>query len=389
MTGRNSATIKRGREEKNSPEAQQRSKQRATLDYWLGIPPPVSTSNRFDALAVAGGSTDNSNSNGGKPQDKVQSEPKPPPIYVHGVEQINPLRELLDKCAPNGYALKVNKGNEVRIQVNTSEHYRVILKELQDKGTDLHSYQFKNERSFRVVLRGLHQSTATDEIKEELEKMGHTVKNISNIRDRITKAPMPMFYVDLKQNPNNREIYDINRFMHSVVVIEPPRKKREIPQCERCQRYGHTQSFCSRPYRCVKCDSPHSSKECLRRIRDEHVVCTNCGLNHPSNYRGCRVHKELQQKLFPKLRERAFARERGNSARRNETHSYADVMRNQNNTDENSVPQISHAPPAAEQTRSTDMDDLKSMMKMLMENMSTMMKLLTTLVTQKSSQNSI
>ena len=42
--------------------------------------------------------------------------------------------------------------------------------------------------------------------------------------------------------------------MNSIVKIEPPFiKKKEIAQCKRCQRYGHTQKYCNHDHRCVKC----------------------------------------------------------------------------------------------------------------------------------------
>lgn len=34
------------------------------------------------------------------------------------------------------------------------------------------------------------------------------------------------------------------------------------------------------------------------------VKCYNCEGNHPASYKGCEVRKQLQQKLYPKLREK-------------------------------------------------------------------------------------
>ena len=51
----------------------------------------------------------------------------------------------------------------------------------------LHTYQLKQERPFRVVLRNIHHSVDLDELKFELQTFGHEVTNISNIRHRVTK----------------------------------------------------------------------------------------------------------------------------------------------------------------------------------------------------------
>jgi len=40
----------------------------------------------------------------------------------------------------------------------------------------------KQDRAYRVAIRNLHYSILTDEIKEELQKKGHAVRNILNIR---------------------------------------------------------------------------------------------------------------------------------------------------------------------------------------------------------------
>lgn len=38
--------------------------------------------------------------------------------------------------------------------------------------------------------------------------------------------------------------------------------------------------------------------------KSNEIKCYNCGENHPASYKGCTVRKQLQQKLFPKLRQK-------------------------------------------------------------------------------------
>ena len=74
---------------------------------------------------------------------------------------------------------------------------------------------------------------------------------------------------------------------NKVIQIEPPRvNKRNIPQCARCQQYGHTRTYCNKPFACVKCGGPHNSKDCSKR-KDTLAKCTLSGGNHPANYKGC------------------------------------------------------------------------------------------------------
>lgn len=56
----------------------------------------------------------------------------------------------------------------------------------------------------------------------------------------------------LEQKENNKDIYNINQLLNTIVSFEQAYKKREIPQCTRCQTYGHTKNYCFKGPRCVK-----------------------------------------------------------------------------------------------------------------------------------------
>ena len=202
-------------------------------------------------------------------QSKTQQiAPRAPPIYVAGVQNIHPLKELLLKIAGDDFELKALQGNQVKIQPKPSKKYSTIIKALAEKHTEFHTYQPKENRSFRVVLRGLHYSTNTQDIKTEIENLGHTVVNIFNIKQSRTNIPLPLFFIDLKQNPNNKEIYSIETLHYTKVTFEPPRPKRSISQCTKCQHYGHTQAYCFHTSRCVKCARNHHTKQCSRQEKN-------------------------------------------------------------------------------------------------------------------------
>ena len=116
-----------------------------------------------------------------------------------------------------------------------------------------------------------------------------------------------MHFIDIKPHDNNKEIYKINTLLNTIEQFEPPHAKREFPQCMRCQKFGHTKTYCRNNPRCVKCTAEHLTNDCPRNVRDDNVKCFNCNEKHPANYRGCIVHKQIQQKLYPRLRERNIA----------------------------------------------------------------------------------
>jgi hypothetical protein len=127
-----------------------------------------------------------------------------------------------------------------------------------------HTYQLKENRAFRIVIKHLHFSTNLQEIEQELNKEGHKVRNILNARSQMTKEPFNLFFVDLEPATNNKEIYKLARLQNKTTATEPPRKAKGIPQCMQCQRYGHTRSYCNKPYVCVKCGGSHTTQSCKK-----------------------------------------------------------------------------------------------------------------------------
>lgn len=223
---------------------------------------------------------------------------KPPPIFVPGVinvpEFINCLRQ---KVSQSDFSYKMYK-EEVKILPNTVEAYRLLIRSLNDKNAMYHTYQLKHERTFRVVLRNMHYSIDKDSIIHALHELGHRVRNIHNIQHRVTKEPLPLFYIDLEPQPNNKEIYDIKYLLHAKISFEPPYKKKDVVQCARCQLYGHTKKYCKRLPRCIKCGNDHLSNTC-QKDKSTPATCALCSGNHPANYKGCVVYQDIVRRRYP------------------------------------------------------------------------------------------
>lgn len=103
-----------------------------------------------------------------------------------------------------------------------------------------------------------------------------------------------MFFVNIEPSLNNPKVKDIEFIYHTRVKIEDPKKTNEIVQCTRCQQYGHTKNNCMRPYRCVKCAGEHKTTDCPKKDRNTPATCALCFGDHPANYKGCQVYKEIR-----------------------------------------------------------------------------------------------
>lgn len=96
------------------------------------------------------------------------------------------------------------------------------------------------------------------------------------------------------RNEDIKNIFAIEEILHMKVQIEAVKRSSLIPQCKKCQSYGHTQNYCNKTPRCVKCVGIHATKEC-KKPKETPPKCVNCGDPHPANYRGCTVGRELQR----------------------------------------------------------------------------------------------
>lgn len=164
--------------------------------------------------------------------------------------------------------------------------------------------------------------------------------------------------------------------MKSKIRFEPPHVKREVMQCQNCQRYGHSKNYCHRSPRCVKCAGDHLTKNCERKTKSKDVKCINCQGNHPANYRGCIVAKEIQKRKYPPLRPRQLG---ANTQYVQPGVSYAQ----QTNT--NGPDQITTTcNPQSVQTTSQQQTEtkLEMLVAKLMERMDTMLNLLTAMITK-------
>lgn len=186
-----------------------------------------------------------------------------------------------------------------------------------------------------------------------------------------------MFFLDIEPKENNKEIYEVKYLLHCKITIEAVRQTRQIPQCANCLRLGHTKNFCKRPTRCVKCGGFHNSKTCEVKQRKD-LKCALCEQNHPANYRGCKVYKELQQKKFPALRLKTTtpqvqSKTQDTSSIRREGRSFASAVRNEGENN-----------PATQDTSSKQSGDiiskLEKMFEQMFQRMDTMMQIVSKLL---------
>lgn len=226
--------------------------------------------------------------------DVVQPIPAPPPIFVSNIDNFIKLRtDLIDLIGTKNFSCKSTSKN-LKIETKDSDSYRKVIRYLKGKQIEHHTYQAREDRAFRIVVRNIHPSTPTSEIGIAITEIGYSVRNVSNVLHRTSRQPLPLFFVDLDPAEINNEIFHLKNLLHTKISVEEPHKRHELIQCTNCQDYGHSKTYCAHPPRCVRCIGQHLTTNCTQP-KDQPPTCTLCGGNHTASYRGCTTHKNLQR----------------------------------------------------------------------------------------------
>jgi hypothetical protein len=133
--------------------------------------------------------------------------PRPPPIFVYDVinypQMINHLAEVTEG---ENYSTRSMAYNIIKMNCNSPETYGKMITFMKENNITYQSYQPKDERPYRVVIKHLHHTVDLKDMIDELSELGYKVRNIINAKHRQTKEPLNLFFVDLESAHNNKEV---------------------------------------------------------------------------------------------------------------------------------------------------------------------------------------
>lgn len=237
---------------------------------------------------------------------KAKKELPPPPINVIGIKDHAKIKELIANSEAGECKLISLRNDVWKINTSTPDHYRKLAEYLKNEGLEWYTYEDKNSRPIKVMARGLHPSCDPLEIIEDIKEKGLQILNATNIKKRVKatdsngysimeQRSLPLFMLTFKKEEDIHNIFTISSILSIKVKIEALRKATNIiPQCKKCQGFNHTEKYCHKNIKCVKCANNHLTKDCQLE-RKQPATCTNCKGQHPASYRGCEVAVELQK----------------------------------------------------------------------------------------------
>lgn len=77
----------------------------------------------------------------------------------------------------------------LKFQTYSSDSYRSVVAYLKKNNVSFHSFQPKEEKVYRVIIRNMQHSTDTSFIKQELLNKGFVTRNIMSVTNKITNSP--------------------------------------------------------------------------------------------------------------------------------------------------------------------------------------------------------
>ncbi|GBP50340.1 Nucleic-acid-binding protein from transposon X-element [Eumeta japonica] len=173
--------------------------------------PKIPVHNRFEILNDDGPIIENKNK---------EYTPKPEPIFVTGVVDVTPLRNLLNKVAgaTTFTMTTLRSGHIIKLMPTDIETYKAIRDNLIDNSINHYTYKLKSERAYRVVIRGLHATEDTTMIKAELNSKGHEGKHPASYKGCIKymQYKEKIFKTEPKSRQTKQQLHKATQQQQSI-----------------------------------------------------------------------------------------------------------------------------------------------------------------------------
>ncbi|KNE87682.1 hypothetical protein PSTG_18927, partial [Puccinia striiformis f. sp. tritici PST-78] len=153
-------------------------------------------------------------------QTPTSAKPKqirPPPLILNSASwrKIAPTIYKLPNFTPSAITAKTTSNGQITVQTTDPTHFRQIQKVLVDSKTEFHTFSLPEDRSLKVVLKGIPIDITTDDLKSELETLNFQTKYIR--RFGTPEKPMPMCLVHIAATPNAKDIFLLNSLFYLTI----------------------------------------------------------------------------------------------------------------------------------------------------------------------------
>ncbi|GFT26361.1 nucleic-acid-binding protein from transposon X-element [Trichonephila clavipes] len=259
-----------------NPAKKKKQEQKTAVD------PIIPTNNCFASLALDDAADPQNESpmvedlseTTGNDEDKIDEDvtvpPKIKPIMLKYKDNYNMVLKGLNRMYPNSTNKLTGKYIKIMASTTDAREHREITNLLKSKGEEYYTVPALADRPLKVVIKGLPKSTATAEIKADLLEQGVPVIKVSQLTQRKSKFPLPIFLVEVRKHVEGAtDIYDVSKSCYMSVVLDTFKKRPGATQCYNCNYFNHSSVNCCIKPRCLKCSKEHRTGECPIKERLE------------------------------------------------------------------------------------------------------------------------
>ncbi|GFW04825.1 nucleic-acid-binding protein from transposon X-element [Trichonephila clavipes] len=224
-----------------------------------GTSQPVNVQNKFSSLSEKEAETNPTTSD--QTAATISARPKVPPImFKHKKANYRSIVQNLSKDFPD-CEVKL-AGKYFKILCKTSDEHRVVTDHLKVIKEEFYVIDPPDSRPLKVVIKGLPISTEINEIQDDLTSQGFSVEKVAQLTRSKTKAPLPIFMVELEKKPDSPDIFKLKKCCYLAVQVDAFNRRPGVSQCYNCNLFNHSSKNCFMRTRCLKCGESHRTNEC-------------------------------------------------------------------------------------------------------------------------------
>lgn len=121
----------------------------------------------------------------------------------------------------------------VSLTPQTEEDYRQLIRLLNAKGCQFHTYQLPSQKLLYVVIKGIPEPIDAAEVKEQLESRLFHPESVARMKNRKDKRPLHMLLATFPKT--KKQIYNTKDLMGLMVTVEEQKNTAKVGQCHICR----------------------------------------------------------------------------------------------------------------------------------------------------------
>lgn len=240
--------------------------------------------NFWTPLQILDNDDDNSITEMDSEQSVKSQKLKIPPIKVLTQNSEDIVKLLNAKKLTQYLAKKLSIG--LKIICETMDTYNIIIVILRENNYQFFTHDHKNNKPFKVVIRGLDSKTDS-EVKNELISLGLKCNEVKAVKRTFEKYVDTIYIVYFERGSVKLQELrkNVRSLFHIIITWDYQRKVKNKPvQCRKCQMFGHGEKGCNVIPRCANCADKHITADCKSENK---IQCANCGNRHKSTDLSC------------------------------------------------------------------------------------------------------